>query len=118
MNATETQQYRTRLLHMRQQLVEAVEHVRTALNDGSVARGEISIVRTHMADSDSEGEDANLVVVQNEHEILEAVDAALQRIDDGTFGSCEQCGREIAGPRLDALPYTPYCITCAERQQA
>jgi RNA polymerase-binding transcription factor DksA len=38
---------------------------------------------------------------------------ALRRIDAGTFGRCEVCGREIGCERLDALPYTPHCIECA-----
>lgn len=39
--------------------------------------------------------------------------AALKRIDDGTYGDCVRCGKPIAAARLDALPWTPLCRTCA-----
>ena len=43
---------------------------------------------------------------------LELVEAALGRIDEGTFGACRRCGREIAPGRLEALPWAAYCIDC------
>lgn len=44
--------------------------------------------------------------------LLREVVAALSKIDDGSFGSCERCGEAIAEKRLDALPFARYCITC------
>lgn len=44
---------------------------------------------------------------------LKAIDAALQRMADGTFGICVKCGREISAERLDLIPYTPFCKSCA-----
>lgn len=41
---------------------------------------------------------------------LAQIDAALARIDDGKYGTCEVCGEEIAEGRLEARPWTPYCI--------
>lgn len=41
---------------------------------------------------------------------LDDVDAALARIDGGTYGTCEECGKEIAAPRLEAMPSTRFCI--------
>jgi RNA polymerase-binding protein DksA len=43
---------------------------------------------------------------------LELVDAALQRLDDGTFGTCLRCGQRIAAERLEALPWAAHCIAC------
>lgn len=43
---------------------------------------------------------------------LELVDAALARLDDGTFGACRRCGKPIAAGRLEALPWAAYCIEC------
>ncbi len=40
--------------------------------------------------------------------------AALQRIEDGTYGHCARCGEAIAEARLDALPWTPLCRSCAQ----
>ena len=44
--------------------------------------------------------------------LLRDVISALQKIDDGSFGSCERCGEEIAEKRLEALPFARYCIEC------
>jgi DnaK suppressor protein len=43
---------------------------------------------------------------------LELVDAALARIDAGTFGACQRCHQPIAAERLDALPWAAHCIEC------
>jgi len=43
---------------------------------------------------------------------------ALRRLDDGSYGKCQNCGREIATERLEALPATPLCIDCAQAEQA
>lgn len=43
---------------------------------------------------------------------LELVDAALARLDEGTFGACLRCGRPIAAERLAALPWAAHCIDC------
>ncbi len=45
---------------------------------------------------------------------LKQVDAALGRIDAGTFGRCLRCGNAIAEARLEALPWAAYCITCQQ----
>src|SRR2546429_7738979 len=46
--------------------------------------------------------------------LLASVDAALKRINEGTFGNCLNCGQEINAKRLEALPWVRYCITCQE----
>jgi DnaK suppressor protein len=46
--------------------------------------------------------------------LLTAVDAALRRINDGTFGECLNCGQEINIKRLEAIPWVRYCIACQE----
>ena len=44
---------------------------------------------------------------------LEQVDSALARLDAGTYGRCTNCGKPISAERLDAIPWTPFCIDCA-----
>ncbi|WP_243788403.1 TraR/DksA family transcriptional regulator [Saccharopolyspora gloriosae] len=46
---------------------------------------------------------------------LEALDRATARLDEGSYGHCERCGGTIGPERLEALPATPTCITCATR---
>jgi DnaK suppressor protein len=50
---------------------------------------------------------------------LAHIDAALRRIEDGTYGSCENCGKPISPERLEAMPWATLCIDCkrlAERR--
>jgi RNA polymerase-binding protein DksA len=114
MDQTQLQSFRSRLLEMRERLFASLNYVQTALAEDAASKGEISTVRTHLADADSEGEDAGLAAVHNEQEILDAIDGALARIDRGDFGVCEKCGRQIAEARLNALPYASRCVDCAE----
>lgn len=50
--------------------------------------------------------------VSGQHEIR-MIEAALKRIDDGEYGFCAKCGTAISAERLDVLPHTPFCRTCA-----
>jgi RNA polymerase-binding protein DksA len=54
---------------------------------------------------------------ENEERVLAAIDAALKRIEEGTFGTCRSCGEQIAIERLEALPYTTQCIDCKRREE-
>lgn len=58
-------------------------------------------------------EELALELLAPETEILAEVDAALDRVRRGTFGTCEGCGKPIALARLTALPYARRCIRCA-----
>ncbi|PDV89635.1 dimethylmenaquinone methyltransferase [Rhizobium sp. H4] len=49
---------------------------------------------------------------------LLAVQAALDRIEAGTFGTCVKCGKPIGEKRLDAVPHTPFCQSCAQSFEA
>jgi DnaK suppressor protein len=49
------------------------------------------------------------------HTQLTLIRAALDRISEGTFGECLNCGKTIGLKRLEALPWTPYCIDCQEK---
>lgn len=52
--------------------------------------------------------------LDRESHLLRNVRAALQRIEDGTYGICLHCEEEISPKRLDAVPWTPFCIRCQE----
>ena len=51
----------------------------------------------------------------NERQLLQMVETALQRIREGSFGECVNCGSEINAKRLEAVPWTRYCIDCQEK---
>jgi len=66
---------------------------------------------TEMQDDDSLGAQAELVARQ-----IASIERALDRIDAGTYGTCVQCGAEIAEGRLEARPEAALCIHCAREQ--
>jgi DnaK suppressor protein len=51
----------------------------------------------------------------NDRQLLQMVEGALSRIREGTFGECVSCGNEINIKRLEAVPWTRYCIECQEK---
>jgi RNA polymerase-binding transcription factor DksA len=71
----------------------------------------------HMADDASEAfeQAKDLALRQNAEQVLAQVETALARFDDGSYGTCEQCGTEIDPARLKALPYVTYCLRCQQR---
>jgi DnaK suppressor protein len=77
----------------------------------------LSNVPLHMADVGTENYDQEftLGLIENEQETLKLIDEALGRVEDGTYGTCAECEQPIARARLEALPYTRYCIECARK---
>jgi DnaK suppressor protein len=53
--------------------------------------------------------------LDRESNLLRNVRAALRRIEEGTFGTCVHCDEEISIKRVNAVPWTPYCIACQEQ---
>jgi len=58
-----------------------------------------------------------LSIANNIRDLIDQVDRALSRIDEGTYGSCERCGRPIEAARLRALPRTLLCTDCKRREE-
>src|SRR3954471_15604759 len=57
-----------------------------------------------------------LALKQTDHKLLRAIDEAIHRIDQGTYGICMECENEIAPARLEAVPWTRVCIDCKAKQ--
>ncbi|MCS7180488.1 MAG: TraR/DksA C4-type zinc finger protein [bacterium] len=76
-------------------------------------RGEKGIP-THIADygTDEFEKDLELELSSSESKILEAINNAIKKIKDGTYGICENCKKQISKERLKAIPYAKYCIKC------
>jgi DnaK suppressor protein len=60
----------------------------------------------------------NRAVADNAQALLAQVEAALQRLDNGTYGKCVQCGKDINPRRLEALPWATLCIDCQAKNEA
>ena len=78
------------------------------------ASGDLSAYTVHMADmaADTFEREMSMNIVSSEQEILYQIDDALKRIDEGTFGICQQCNKPISMSRLKAVPYASMCIAC------
>jgi len=81
------------------------------------AGGDITAYPTHLADiaSDSYELEHHLINMGNVANILQQIDEALYKIEKGSYGLCEVCGKEIQARRLQAIPYTSLCIHCAKK---
>lgn len=117
----EKESFRRRLSAWRDRLVVDL----TQLQDealravGAEPSGGLSNVPVHPADlaADVAEEDVTLGLLGNEEGILEEVDAALARLEVGTFGRCENCRRPIAKERLHAAPHARFCLQCEKKQE-
>jgi len=90
-----------------------LDQIATLTSDNQVQQDEHGI-GNHLADDATEvfTRERNLALRYNARDLLDQVEAALLRLDDGTYGICARCGREINIERLDALPSATLCITC------
>ena len=86
-------------------------------------RARLAAIETEL-DSHLERDWEEAAVEREGDEVLEAagasgqaeirrIEAALQRIEEGEYGYCAKCGAEIAAERLDVVPFTPFCRSCA-----
>ena len=105
--------------------VKLADEIKSIAHDASTsprdASGDLSAYTIHMADmaSDTYERELSMNIVTSEQELLYQIDDALKRLDDGTFGLCQQCNQPITMSRLKAVPYASLCITCqrAKEQQ-
>lgn len=95
-----------------------VDHARTPT--GGQAAGNLSNAPMHLGDMGTEVylQELNATLLENEEYLRGEVVAAMERMEEGIYGDCENCGRKILEERLDLLPYTRYCTRCAEKLQS
>ena len=79
--------------------------------------GNLSNVPLHLADlgTDNYDQEFTLGLIENEQGTLELINQALERMEQGRFGQCVECGEVISKPRLQAIPYARHCIRCARK---
>src|SRR5438045_1286554 len=76
--------------------------------------GSAAAYDNHLADTATETYDRELdySLEENSEHVLADIDAALKRIEDGTYGICTNCGKQIPEERLEARPWATLCIDC------
>jgi len=112
-SAQQTNRYRERLRDLRDRMTGQVESTVEAIREDLNPAGQVSNAPVHLADSAPENIETDIQVIETERGLLDEVQAALNRLDDGTFGKCESCGGAIGDERLDALPFASRCVHCA-----
>ena len=108
MNKKELNRYRNRLLQIRERLTGAIGRMSEVVLTDDQPTEE----HDHKVSEDSEKE---LVLEHDEETIRRQVIEALDRLDRGMFGTCQKCDGPIGRERLDAMPFTPYCVGCEQK---
>jgi DnaK suppressor protein len=110
----DTGKFKERLLAREKELQDMITRLVSEARESPAAEVEDPIDQA----TSSEGKAAAFEVSTAESKMLQEVRAALRRIDNGTFGTCIDCGRQIEPARLEAVPWTPYCLADQERHEA
>jgi DnaK suppressor protein len=94
-----------------------VELRRTVSNRQQDGRNQGEDIAQDIADRAASSYNKEFLFTQstNERQMLGMVDSALARIREGTYGECISCGNEINAKRLEAVPWTRYCIECQDK---
>jgi DnaK suppressor protein len=108
-----TTQAKERLLAREQELLRDMRR----LGDDAREAKETEVEDPIDAVASAENQALNFRMDTVASEELGQVQAALQRIEEGTYGTCLDCGRSISDARLEALPWTPYCVEDSEKHQ-
>ena len=67
--------------------------------------------------SDNFEQEFTIGLIENEEEALHEIEQALDRIKDGTYGSCETCNKRVSKERLKVVPFTRHCIECQRKEE-
>ncbi len=108
----DTERFRTLLVEERERVagaIESVQHTESLDDETEEVSGTLD---NHPADTATATVDREIdaTLDENSSRLLEQIDAALARIEDGTYGTCTACGREIPEERLEASPWAALCI--------
>lgn len=113
LSAKDIEMFRQILLNKRRELAGDMQTLAEGAlqKNAAEAAGNLSNMPQHMAElgSDNFEQEFALILVDSERELLKEIDAALKRIEDGTFGICQATGKPISKARLKAKPWAKYC---------
>lgn len=121
MEKEELQKLKAQLEVERAKIAEGLNHIeRDNLNRSQRdASGDLSGYSFHMADmaTDNFDREFSLDIASGEQTLLNRIDEALRKIQDGSYGICENCQKPISMKRLKAVPYAMLCIKCKEDEE-
>jgi DnaK suppressor protein len=117
--AVDVDRFRVLLEEERQRVVDAIEYLQKE-NPGSIEdETDDETTDNHLAETATVTLDREIdyTLEENSEHVLSSIDGALERIDDGTYGKCVNCGRPIAEERLAAIPWATQCIGCKRLEE-
>lgn len=118
-SARELAQFREMLLQKRRQIIGDMDHLRYDAQSAaqSYETGGASAMPIHAADSatDTWEQHFTMGLLENRETLLRQIDEALERLAEGTYGTCVATGKPITKARLKAIPWTRYCIEYARQ---
>ncbi len=122
MDKKDNEFFKNLLLDKRQEILEELGYIRDATENGLEEKfGEDTTYSTHMADhgTDEQEREKTFYHAARENKFLIYIEEALERINNGTYGICVSCHKEIPKARLEAVPHTQKCVPCkmAEKQE-
>ncbi len=121
MDKQQAEPYRQRLLDLATRIDTDLAGVKDeALRGvGGDASGGLSNAPLHLADlgTDAFEQEVAADLLLNQEQVMLTIRKALERIDAGTYGVCEMCGKPIPAGRLEALPYATRCVACKQRAE-
>jgi len=109
--------YKKILLGIKEKVVQDIKQMSSeSISAQNDSVGDVSGHALHMADvaTDMYDREFSLGLASNDRELLQRIDAALGRIQDGTYGLCSECKKSILIQRLKAIPYVETCLKCQE----
>jgi len=109
----EREKYRNKLLKKKEEIVDKISET---YNESKEVESGIAQDVVDKAES-SYTKEFLLSLSNAEREQLLLIDEALKRIDKKEFGICQRCGKTISKKRLDAVPWTPHCIDCQQKEE-
>ncbi len=120
MRTREIDRIKKKLMALRDEIIEEIQYFETNQRGSAKdSAGEVSSFTTHPADMGSVTQEREKAFILADHErkTLSLIDDALQRIESGDYGLCDECGKRINIKRLAMLPYAKICLECKEMEE-
>lgn len=108
--------FREMLLLERRRLLAKSRRMRNKDEDQSDELSELADYDNHPADAATETfeREKDLAIDENVERLIARIDRAMEKIDNGSYGICDRCGREISRERLKVLPHATFCVECQD----
>lgn len=117
----ELEEFKKIVLKKKEEVLADIKHISedTLKKSQKDASGDISGYTYHMADvaTDTYDREFSMGIASDERKVIYELDDALKKIEEGSFGTCEDCHNLIAKNRLKAVPQARLCIKCQQKRE-